>query len=247
MEAVYDKIGKSYSAGRKADPAVFALLWRHLRGATSLLNIGAGTSSYEPDVSGVEVTALEPSLEMIRQRPVGAAPVTQAIAESLPFGRGAFSHSMTVLSMHHWTDRKAAFAEIKRVTTTRFVAITWDPDAPRYWLTEEYFPEIHDIDSQNFPSLDEIAESFPGVVFVPLEIPADCDDGFTAAYWARPHAYLDPVVRSCMSTFSKMKHAEAGLQKLRDDLNNGLWYRKHGHLQTRDSLDLGYKIAVWDV
>ncbi|WOJ97234.1 methyltransferase domain-containing protein [Congregibacter brevis] len=246
MQAIYDKIGKGYSTGRKEDPQIASCLWGYLAGATSLLNLGAGTGSYEPHIHDLEVTALEPSLQMIEQRPLGAAPVMQGYAESLPFESRRFSHSMTVLSMHHWLDRKRAFAEIKRVTNTRFVAITWDPGSPSYWLTKDYFPEIHAIDSENFPSLDEIAESFPGVAFFPLEIPADCADGFTAAYWARPHAYLDPLVRSCMSTFAKVQEVESGLDRLRADLDCGLWKEKYGQLMYKDKLDVGYKIAVWN-
>ncbi len=101
---------------------------------------------------------------------------------------------MTVLSMHHWSNRKVAFEEIKRVVSQRFISLTWNPESEPYWLTERYFPEIHNIDRSMFPTLGELEEAFPGITFYSLPIPSDCQDGFTAAYWARPEAYLDPTV-----------------------------------------------------
>jgi len=244
MEATYDKIGKGYSVGRREDPRIASEIYQFLIGAESVLNIGAGAGSYEP--LDLNVLAVEPSQEMIKQRSKDAAPVKQAFAESLPFEDGLFSHSMTVLSIHHWTNREAGFNEIKRVTKNRFVAVTWDPSSEPFWLTEAYFPEIHAIDKSIFPSLDELVTNFPGVKFYPLEIPADCTDGFTAAHWARPHAYLDPLVRSGMSTFSKIHDIEPGLKRLSSDLECGLWDRKYGHLRCYDKLNVGYTIVVWD-
>lgn len=244
MEALYDSIGKSYTVGRREDPGIASNIFQFLVEAKSILNIGAGTGSYEP--RGPRVVAVEPSLEMIKQRRPNSAPVTQAFAESLPFDDGTFSHSMTVLSMHHWVDRMTAFSEIKRVTTERFIAVTWNPSSEPFWLTKDYFPEIHAIDSAIFPSLSEITNHFLGVKFYPLKVPANCLDGFTAAYWARPKAYLDPLVRSSMSTFSKIENVEAGLERLARDLESGLWNKKYGHLKSFDKLDVGYILAVWD-
>jgi hypothetical protein len=34
-----------------------------------------------------------------------------------------------------------------------------------------------------------------------VPIACDCEDGFLAAYWRRPRAYLDVEVRAGMSTF----------------------------------------------
>lgn len=244
MEALYDNVGKSYSVSRCEDPKIAEDIFQFLLGSDSILNIGAGTGSYEP--REMNVIAVEPSMEMIQQRAKDSAPVKQAYAELLPFDDDAFSHTMTVLSMHHWADREAAFAEIKRVTTKRFVAVTWNPSAEPYWLTDDYFPEIHIVDRSIFPSLDEMRNHFPGVRFYTLEIPKDCIDGFTAAYWARPRQYLDATVRSGMSTFSKINGVDEGLKKLEADLESGLWNKKYGYLQDENQLNVGYTIAVWD-
>lgn len=245
MDAVYDKIGEGYSIGRKTDPKISSFLNQFLDGSESILNIGAGAGSYEPIHKNL--IAVEPSLEMIRQRPKNSHLVKQAFAEQLPFKDASFSHSMTVLSMHHWSDRNAAFNEIKRVTTNRFIAVTWNPNSEPYCLTKDYFPEIHEIDKSIFPSLDELSNTFAGIKNYPLEIPVGCVDGFTAAYWARTAAYLDSKIRSGMSTFVKINNHDDGLRKLKADLNSGVWQEKNNGIESLSKLDVGYVVAVWDV
>ena len=78
----------------------------------------------------------------------------------------------------------------------------------------------------------------------PFPIPHDCVDGFLGAYWRRPHAYLDPGVRGAISAFSKIHGVDAGLARLRRDLADGTWERRHGHLALRSELDLGYRLLV---
>lgn len=242
MKTLYDEIGKHYALGRREDPTIAANLHQFLEDAESILNIGAGTGSYEP--LHKNLVAVEPSCEMIAQRPPDKAPVIRAFAERLPFEDDRFSHSMTVLSMHHWGDRQKAFAEIRRVSRDCFVALTWDPGAQPYWLTADYFPEVHAIDAAIFPSLKEIAGCFESVKFYPVPIPKHCIDGFTAAFWAKPNAYLDPRIRSNMSTFTKIRHLQDGLNRLGSDLESGRWQEKYGELSNLEALDVGYVIAV---
>src|SRR4249920_2316883 len=121
MNALYDAIGINYSVTRCTDPTITKELHSELRGATRIINIGAGTGSYEPD--NVELVAVEPSSEMISQRKPGSHRAEQAFAEKLLFANASFSHAMTVNSMHHWKNRTLAFNEINRVVTERFVAI----------------------------------------------------------------------------------------------------------------------------
>jgi ubiquinone/menaquinone biosynthesis C-methylase UbiE len=216
-----------------------------LDNAETVLNIGAGAGSYEPkDCPGM---AVEPSGEMIAQRPPEALPVKKAKAEALPFQDNSFSHSMTVLSMHHWSDRKAAFNEIKRVTRQRFVAVTWDPESSPFWLTRDYFPEIHAIDAKIFPPLSELYKAFPKAKVFPLAGPENCIDGFLAAYWKRPEAYLSDDVRSCMSTFQKIAMLQEGLKKLSEELSNGAWHSKNQEILHKKTIDAGYRIFVADI
>jgi hypothetical protein len=79
-----------------------------------------------------------------------------------------------------------------------------------------------------------------------VPIPHDCSDGFLGAYWRRPHAYLDAHVRSAISSFAKLPPGEldAGVARLRADLESGAWQRRQRGLLGRDALDLGYRLVV---
>ena len=241
MNAIYDDIGINYSVMRCTDPHIAKQLYAELQGATRIVNIGAGTGSYEPENG--DLVAVEPSSEMISQRKMGSHPVEQAFAEKLPFENKSFSHAMTVLSMHHWQNRALAFREINRVTTEKFVAITWDPVSEPFWLTRDYFPEIHEMDKAIFPDLEELNEHFDDIIMKPLPIPSDCQDGFFAAFWKRPQAYLQRQVRQSMSPFSKVKNLPEGLQKLEDDLASGAWAKNNHDILALSSLDVGYRLV----
>ena len=240
MDAIYDDIGNNYSVTRCTDPKIAKQLYDELDGATRIVNIGAGTGSYEPE--NIELVAVEPSSVMISQRKVGSHRVEQAFAENLPFENGSFSHAMTVLSMHHWQNRARAFNEINRVATEKFVAITWDPKSEPFWLTRDYFPEIYEMDKRIFPDLEELNKYFDEVTIRPLQIPSDCKDGFLAAFWKRPEAYLSRKVRQAMSPFSKLKNLSEGLQKLEADLASGLWARNNHAILGSAYLDVGYRV-----
>jgi SAM-dependent methyltransferase len=238
-------LGNNYSLGRRTDPYIERQIHAKLRGASSLLNIGAGTGSYEP--SGMMVAAVESNETMVNQRYNSAIPVWQAHAECLPFEDKSFSHSMTILSMHNWTNNQKAFAEIKRVTRERFIAVTWDPDSEPFWLTRDYFPEVHNIDKTIFPKLSEFSDSFENVQVSVLNIPANCVDGFLAAYWKRPEAYLDERVRESLSTFSKIKNPCEGLTKLQNDIHSGEWQSRNSKLSNTDFIDAGYRLITIDL
>lgn len=240
MKAIYDKIGINYSVTRCTDPKIAKQLYSELQGATRIVNIGAGTGSYEPE--NVELVAVEPSSKMIAQRKDGSHRVEKAFAEKLPFENRSFSHAMTVLSMHHWENRALAFSEINRVATEKFVAITWDPKSEPFWLTRDYFPEIYEMDKLIFPELEELKEHFDDVKIRPLPIPSDCKDGLLAAFWKRPEAYLSSQVRQSTSPFSKIKNLSEGLQKLADDLASGVWAKNNHAILALSSLDVGYRL-----
>ncbi|QFU77053.1 class I SAM-dependent methyltransferase [Halioglobus maricola] len=237
---IYDRIGIGYSDRRATDSRIAAQIYSHLTAATSVLNIGAGAGSYEPD--HLPLVALEPSAEMIAQRTDTAPVVVQGVAEALPFADNSFTHVMTVLSMHHWRDREAAFAEIARVATDAFVALTWLPDAGAFWLTRDYFPEFYASDAKVFPGSQLFASFFDDVQSEPVLIPEDCIDGFLAAYWKRPAAYLDSQVRQSISSFANVDGSSDRFRRLRDDLDSGRWLKRNRELMNQTDLDAGYRI-----
>ena len=209
-----------------------------------MLNVGAGTGSYEPPDR--PVVAVEPSAVMIAQRPPHAAPAVQARAEALPFPDRTFDATMGVLTIHHWADRAGGLAECARVARQRVVLLTWDPAADAFWLVHDYLPSFAEIDRRQFPPLSAYAQAFgPGtrVEIEAVPVPRDCVDGFLGAYWARPAAYLDPSVQAGISSFAH-PGAEAGLQRLAADLESGAWHARHGHLLAAEALDLGYRLVV---
>jgi hypothetical protein len=100
------------------------------------------------------------------------------------------------------------------------------------------------IDRPIFPTLEELRRLLGPIEIRPLPIPADCTDGFLGAYWRRPEAYLDPGVRGAMSTFAKLRDVEPGLARLRADLADGTWLRRHADLLERSEIDLGYRLVI---
>jgi len=240
---LFDEIGGSYGTYRRPDPRFAAAIQRALGDAPSVVNVGAGAGSYEP--ADRAVVAVEPSLAMIRQRRPGGPPVVQASATELPFRAGAFAASLAVLTIHHWPDRWEGLRELKRVARRRIVIVTWDPAWPGFWLTDEYFPAVMAIDRQIFPTIKELQRALGRIEIQPMPVPHDCTDGFLGAYWRRPQAYLDAGVRGAISTLTKLGSAlEPGLERLRRDLADGIWQRRHAHLLTEPMLDLGYRLVI---
>lgn len=243
----YDAIGRGYALNRKPDPRIARQILGALDGVATVVNVGAGAGSYEP--RHLAVTAVEPSIEMIRQRPPDAAPVVRAIAEQLPFADHSFDASLAVLTIHHWRDLPGGLAEMRRVARRRVVILTWDVAAgDSFWLTAHYFPEITAFDSTRFDPIDELADALRAQV-IPVPVPRDCQDGFLAAFWARPEEYLDPRRRAAMSGFAQIpaEAIESGLERLKRDIRDGTWDRQFGELRFRESLDTGYRLLVADV
>ena len=241
--ARYDSIGRSYAGTRQPDPRIAAALRTALGQVESVINIGAGAGSYEP--TDVDVLAVDPSATMLAQRPDGAPPAVIGTAEKLPVSDQSFDASLAILTIHHWPDRAAAFAEIRRVVRRRAVFFTfvWGAGVD-FWLLE-YFPGITSIDAKSLPSLDEFESLGPSTV-TEVPVPHDCTDGFLGAYWRRPAAYLDPSVRANISALALLPptEVEAGVARLASDLDTGRWHERHGAVMNRTELDLGYRIVT---
>lgn len=245
MSQLYDEIGLGYRDYRRPDPRVAAAITRALNRTDTVVNVGAGSGSYEP--SDRRVVAVEPAMTMIRQRRAGSAPVVQASATDLPFRDEGFAAALAILTVHHWPDREEGLDELARVARQRVVVVTWDPASAGFWLTDDYFPDLFAIDRRIFPTMEDFRRVLGPIEVEPIPIPHDCVDGFLGAYWRRPHAYLDARVRGAISTFAKLHEAGRdleGLERLRRDLGDGTWTRRHGDVLTRSEIDLGYRIVI---
>lgn len=239
---LYDRIGRGYAAYRRPEPRIAARIAGALGDARSVVNVGAGAGSYEPEDRAV--VAVEPSGEMVRQRSADAAPAIRGRAEMLPFRDRAFDAAMAILTIHHWADVTRGLAEMRRVARSRVVILTWDPGHPSFWLVRDYFSEIHEFDRQTFPSLETLRAALGPIEVHPVPVPADCVDGFLGAYWRRPEAYLDEGARGAISSFPRLGDVDARIARLRADLADGTWHERNGDLLALDELDIGYRLVV---
>jgi SAM-dependent methyltransferase len=246
---LYDRIGTTYTSTRRPDPRIERAIHEALGDAQSVINVGAGAGGYEP--LDREVVAVEPSPVMIAQRAAEAAPVVRADAERLPFDDGSFDAAMSVLSDHHWKDRRRGLQELMRVARRRVVLFNADPgQAPKLWLTAEYLPAFLEVFESEYGEPGywerELRSILGGLRVSEVPIPHDCVDGFYGAFWRRPRAYLDPRVRASISVFSQLDRGdvERGIAALEADLESGAWERRHRDLLALDELSLGYYVVV---
>jgi SAM-dependent methyltransferase len=224
------------------DPVIAARIWAALGGARTVVNVGAGTGSYEPP--GRTVVAVEPSAVMRAHRPPGAPLCLAAVAERLPFADRCFDVAMSVLSDQHWADPLAGVAEMTRVAR-RVVVLQFDTSDPdRFWLTRDYLPEFAQL-TTGVPTLAERAAAI-GARMEVVPVPWDCADGFFHAYWRRPRAYLRPDVRRATSVWARVGSAaeQRAIRELRDDLRTGRWARRNAGIIRLDEMDLGARLLI---
>jgi SAM-dependent methyltransferase len=242
--ASYEQIGLVYTHARRTEPRIAECIFSALGNARSVLNIGAGTGSYEPPDR--DVLAVEPSKVMRSQRPSGAAPCIDACAEALPFPDDSFDAALAVLSDHHWRDPIAGLREMLRVAR-RVVVFQWDnAEIERFWLVRDYLPEYHAL-AAGQPTLHERAAAINARV-EPVPIPFDVVDGFFHAYWRRPEAYLqEPVRRGCSVWARVGEPAERrAVAALAEDLDSGAWAERNAELLDMESIDLGARLLIAD-
>ncbi len=241
----YSTLALDYANVRRPDPRVGAQLAAALGDARTVLNIGAGTGSYEP--ADRHVVAVEPAAEMRARRDRALPPAIDATAAALPFDDDAFDAALAVFTVHHWPDLDAGLAEVRRVVRGPVVIMTADPEAlADLWLTG-YSPEFHATERRRYPSLERIAAGLGGrLESRPLRIPLDCRDGFADAFYGRPEALLEPAVRRAQSAWSFVdSDAQARfVARLAADLESGAWDERHGHLRTEPEFVGSIRILI---
>jgi SAM-dependent methyltransferase len=236
----YETHGKGYAQGRRADPRIQARIEAALGDARTVLNVGAGTGSYEPRDRWV--LAVEPSATMRAQRPAEAAPCIDSSAESLPFDDDSVDAAMACVTIHHWADRARGLAELRRVARGPVVVFTFDLAELIGWQ-RDYFAEAIAIEEPRFSTPEQVGAD---VRIERIPTPADCVDGFFEAFWNRPEAMLDPLVRSSQSIWELLEPAavEAIFERLAGDLGSGRWDEEHGALRERASYAGSLRLVI---
>lgn len=243
-EVDYERHGRTYARHRRADPRIAARIHAALGDARTVLNVGAGTGSYEP--SDRWVLAIEPSATMRAQRPPSAAPAIAARAEALPVDDGAVDAAMACLTIHHWESAKDGLAELRRVARGRVVVFTCELEGLPDWQ-QEFLREGLALERPRFPALADVAAALGGRCRVErIPTPGDCRDGFFEAFWRRPEALLDPAIRGAQSMWPLLEQGveERIVQRLAAALDSGAWDAQHGHLRAQESFDGALRLVV---
>jgi len=241
----YERHGSGYAQQRRADPRIAAVIHAALGPARTVLNVGAGAGSYEP--LDRHVVAVEPSAAMRAQRPRELTPALIARAEHLPFDDASFDASMATITVHQWADAAQGLREMRRVTRGPVVVLTFEGEAlDRFWLAR-YAPELMLAERRRLPAIESIRAQLGGVTEVSaVPIPGDCVDGFLDAFYARPEALLDPVVRRAQSAwqFVSPEVQERAVAALRADLASGEWDRRFGKLRRQPEFEGALRLIV---
>lgn len=241
----YGDIGRSYAQFRQPEPSIAAQILAALGDAQTVLNVGAGTGSYEP--TDRNVTAVEPSASMRAQRPAHLSRAIDAVAEALPFADQSFDASMASVTVHQWRDLEKGLAEMRRVTRGPVVVFAGDPLLMNdYWLNE-YIPEVREIEARRFPAIERIAAGLGGHVEVQtVPIPLNCRDGFNEAYYGRPEALLNSDARLACSSWSlaPAKAVKSFVDTLSRDLANGTWDQRYVQLRTQPFWDGPLRLLI---
>lgn len=242
----YERHGLTYAQHRRADPRIAARIHAALGDAQTVLNVGAGSGSYEP--ADRWVLAVEPSATMRAQRPVGAAPVIAGRAEALPFDDGAVDAAMACVTIHHWGSAQKGLAELRRVARGAVVVFTFELEALPAWQLD-FLREGVAKELPRFPAIEDVAAALGGRVRVErIPTPGDCSDGFFEAFWRRPEMLLDPAVRSAQSVWALLEPGveQRIVERLAAALDSGAWDARHGHLREQDNFDGALRLVISD-
>jgi SAM-dependent methyltransferase len=240
----YERHGRLYARVRRADPRIAERIHAALGDARTVLNVGAGTGSYEPDDRWV--LAVEPSAVMRAGRPPTAAPAIDARAEALPLDDDAVDAAMACVTIHHWEPPARGLAEMRRVARGPVVVFTFELDGLPDWQ-REHLSEGLAIERPRFPSMEEISAALGGRVRVQrIPTPGDCTDGFFEAYWRRPEALLDPAVRASQSMWTLLPDGveDRIVERLGGALASGAWDAQHGHLREQDEYAGALRLVI---
>jgi SAM-dependent methyltransferase len=243
----YDDIGAGYGRSRRDDPELAGKIDRALGDAQTVVNVGAGTGSYEP--RNRHVIAIEPSDVMARQRARELAPAIRGFADALPLRDDSVDAAMAVWTIHHWDEgQERGVRELRRVARHAVIIVTCDPAVfADMWLVRDYMPEIAELDGTTFPTIAQLRSWLGGQLQVdPVPIAHDTPDWTLGSFWAHPERILDPEARAGTSGFARMpsRVVERVLCAVERDLRSGAWDERYGALREQQHLDVGQRLIA---
>jgi ubiquinone/menaquinone biosynthesis C-methylase UbiE len=235
-QPLYDKIGATYDATRRAEPGIVDILVEllNLRTGGRVLDIGCGTGNYTTALQarGLAGLGLDRSGLMLRTADAksGDLMLVGADAAALPFADESFAGAICTLAIHHFQDLEASFAEAARILHNgRLVILTQLPEQiMRYWL-RAYFPRMIERSADQMPDWGTIEISLRRAGFRTWTqrlcwMPEQPVDLFLYSGKHQPHLYLDERVRANISSFANLANRDelgAGLERLKQDLARG--------------------------
>lgn len=244
MSVDYEQQGRLYARERRPDPRIATRIHAALGAARTVVNVGAGTGSYEPDDRWV--LAVEPSETMRAQRPA-EHPAIKGRAGRLPLDDNAVDAAMALATIHHWGDQlESGLAELRRVARGPVVIFTFDLDGLPGWQQDFLAPTIA-ADRPFFPPVQDIAAMLGGHTRIEgIPTPGNCYDGFIEAFWRRPESLLNPDVRRSQSSWSRLEPGveQQVVARLADALQSGAWDQAHGHLRAQDSFQGSLRLII---
>jgi hypothetical protein len=164
----------------------------------------------------------------------GAAPSGARSVINIGAGAGSYEPPQTVLAVEPSTvmisQRPGGSAPVVQARAEALPVADRAADAAMALLTVHHWTDL----------------MLGGARIEPVPIPHDCTDGFATAYWRRPGAYLDPVVRAGMSILAQPGDdvLRAGLDRLASDLDSGAWYQRYHDLNDLAEFDGGYRLLT---
>lgn len=227
-----DYAAKNYSYYRQEEPEFMNIILKNIGNSKKILNIGAGLGSYEPIDIKYEVTAVEPSELMCKKRPKHLSYAINAIAENLPFEDKYFDASMSIFSIHQWSNLKKGLEEMKRVTKGPVIILTNNPKLIKNFWLYDYAPLLLEKKESLYPDLNIIGSILgKDILIEKIPIPKLCLDGFNEAYYARPELLTDLDAYSTSFSWNLIDKQirKKYLNNLKNDLKSGEWDKKYGY------------------
>jgi len=233
--ALYDRIGVGYDTTRQADPYLLSRLIHHLRPRASgrYLDVGSGTGNYTIAMhqAGVPIRGLELSATMLKRAKEKGPSIAwhNGRAEAIPFASAIFDGATCTFVHHHMADPVAAFKEVHRVLKphSRFVIFNGTAEQMRHCWLNEYFPRAMEKATapyERFETIDVLeAAGFRIECEEKYDIAPDLKDFFLYCGKHQPERYLDPRIRSGISSFADAPVQEEiarGVDRLAADIES---------------------------